>query len=266
MLGQSCNPRTVRWWGVGGRFRMEGIRSGPHRGRGRRHGCCDDLALFGEDRWSLAPGSSQLGAEEDGEAKGVRNSTSGFYAWRLSIPCGIKKGGGASESGAWDQQPPGTRSREGPTAIVDRQDARMLHMRAWAGASSTGASGGAWAAVGGGGPAWEERKRAEPKKTVQSSNYSNIFKVTRIDLIKQWSSGLGKISNKICIWSFWNKEQLSLLEHFKPQARIWIKIQGSSRVQNPIEFDWMCLKFSRIDEIWTGCSYLYLDDRSTQEK
>jgi hypothetical protein len=49
-----------------------------------------------------------------------------------------------------------------------------------------------------------------PKKIVQFFNYSNIFKMTRIDSIKRWSSSLGKISSKICICRELNNEQLSL--------------------------------------------------------
>jgi hypothetical protein len=47
-----------------------------------------------------------------------------------------------------------------------------------------GGSGGTWAVVSGRGAAWEERKWVGPKKTAQSSNYSNIFKMTTVDLIK----------------------------------------------------------------------------------
>jgi hypothetical protein len=68
--------------------------------------------------------------------------------------------------------------------------------------------------------------------------YSKKFEKNQIDLIRKGPSRALKISNKIYIWSFWNKEQLSLLEVFKIMDIIWIKNWGSSRVWNSIEFEW----------------------------
>jgi hypothetical protein len=56
------------------------------------------------------------------------------------------------------------------------------------------------------------------------------------------------------------------VELFKIHGTIWIKIQGSSRVWNSIEFNGIWLEFSRIDEIWTRSSWLHLDDTSTHKK
>jgi hypothetical protein len=88
----------------------------------------------------------------------------------------------------------------------------------------------------------------------------------KFQMVQRISSLGRKFSNKICICIELNKEQLFLLELSKIWARIWIKIQGSSRVWNSIEFGWICIEFSRINTIWIISSWLYLEARSTHQR
>jgi hypothetical protein len=93
----------------------------------------------------------------------------------------------------WDLLPPGARSGGGLACMAAAalssesrrwtrcaHDARACVSRGF----GMGGSDGTWAAVSGRGAAWEERKWVGPKKTAQSSNYSNIFKMTTVDSIK----------------------------------------------------------------------------------
>jgi hypothetical protein len=115
-----------------------------------------------------------------------------------------------------------------PTARARGRGAsgRQWHRSNGCGRWSTTGEAGKVARVGGGAGwgVWTKKvfvSMGPARSTVTFSIYSNIFKSTRIDLSKRWSSHAPKIPNKIWIFMEINKEQLSLLlELFK----IWDRI------------------------------------------
>jgi hypothetical protein len=75
----------------------------------------------------------------------------------------------------------------------------------------------------GNGPREEKREWAQPKKELQFFYFCLNFKRSQLVLIQRLTSWAPKISNKILACRELNKEQLSILELFKIQDRIWIK-------------------------------------------
>jgi hypothetical protein len=73
---------------------------------------------------------------------------------------------------------------------------------------------------------WVHGTRLLWARPTRNSKFFNLFKRKWLDLIKGWTPQILKIAIKIWIWSFLNKEQLSLLEVFRIWFRIWIKNQG----------------------------------------
>jgi hypothetical protein len=105
------------------------------------------------------------------------------------------------------------------TALTDRTKEGWV---VWGQASGGGGTGGGYGqgekhGVHGPVRGKEKGKRDGPKETIHFSNYLKIFKMTRIDSIKRWSSRHEKNSNKIWLDRELNKKQLSVLEIFKIQ-------------------------------------------------
>jgi hypothetical protein len=92
--------------------------------------------------------------------------------------------------------------------------------------------------------------------TSWNSYFCDLFKnfFLEFESTKWRSSQTWKFSNKIWLYRELTKGLPSSLELFKFWCRIWIKVQGSYRVWNSIEFLRICLEFSRIAEIWTRSS------------